>query len=156
MAHIEYLSYERVILTAASMKPSGGLHFKTAVLIMLIVIFGPLGNLLLGKGMKNLGPGVTLTPAGSAHFLGLALRSELVWFGIISLLIFFVAYALVLSWADYSYVQPVSAFAYGMAAVLGHFVLGEIVSSVQWAGITVICLGVFFVGRTPPRTTETV
>jgi drug/metabolite transporter (DMT)-like permease len=138
------------------MKSSRALHFKTAILIVLIVIFGPLGNLLLGKGMKSLGPGVTWIPSESGHFLGLVLRSELVWLGIASLLVFFVAYALVLSWADYSYVQPISAFAYGMAAVLGHFVLGEMVSTVQWAGITVICLGVIFVGRTPPRTTETI
>lgn len=88
--------------------------------------------------------------------MGLVVRSEFVWLGVISLIIFFVAYALVLSWADYSYVQPVSAFAYGTAALLGHFVLGEMVSTVQWAGITVICLGVFLVGRTPPRTTETI
>lgn len=88
--------------------------------------------------------------------MGLVVRSEFVWMGVISLIIFFVAYALVLSWADYSYVQPVSAFAYGTAALLGHFVLGEMVSTVQWAGITVICLGVFLVGRTPPRTTETI
>lgn len=88
--------------------------------------------------------------------MGLVVRSEFVWLGVISLIIFFVAYALVLSWADYSYVQPVSAFAYGIAALLGHFVLGEMVSTVQWAGITVICLGVFLVGRTPPRTTETI
>lgn len=138
------------------MKSSRTLHFKTFVLILLIVVFGPLGNLLLGKGMKNLGTMVRWSPVEIAHFLILALKSEFVWLGIASLLVFFVAYALVLSWADYSYVQPISAFAYGTAALLGHFVLGELVSTVQWAGITVICLGVFVVGRTPPRTTETV
>jgi drug/metabolite transporter (DMT)-like permease len=74
--------------------------------------------------------------------------------GVASLIVFFVAYTLVLSWADYSYVQPASAVAYGTAAVLGHFVLGEAVSPLQWVGILVICLGVLVVGRTPPSTTE--
>lgn len=129
-------------------------RLKTFLLILLITIFGPVGNLLLSKGMKSLEIIVTWSPGELARFIALALKSEFVWLGITSLLIFFMAYALVLSWADYSYVQPISAFAYGTAALLGHFVLGEIVSSVQWVGITIICLGVLIVGRTPPRTTE--
>ena len=119
-------------------------------------MFGPLGNLLLGKGMKGLGTVVAWPPSRLGHLLSLALKSEFVWLGVACLLVFFVAYALVLSWADYSYVQPVTAFAYGTAALLGHFALGEMVSSLQWTGITVICIGVFLVGRTPPRTTETI
>lgn len=134
------------------MKSSNALHFKTSVLILLIVIFGPLGNLLLGKGMKSLGA-ASWTASGAIRFLSFVLQSEFVWLGIGSLIIFFVAYSLVLSWADYSYVQPASAFAYGTAALLGHFALGEIVSPLQWAGIAVICMGVIVVGRTPPRTT---
>lgn len=137
------------------MKTSGALRFKTAILILLIVIFGPLGNLLLSKGMKDLKV-TSYSPAELERFLGLALKSEFVWLGIGSLVLFFIAYALVLSWADYSYVQPTSAFAYGIAALLGHFVLGEMVSTLQWTGITVICMGVFVVGRTPPRTTEAI
>ncbi|HEY6252604.1 MAG TPA: hypothetical protein VI685_21825 [Candidatus Angelobacter sp.] len=137
------------------MKSSSSLHFKTFILILLIVIFGPLGNLFLGKGMKSLGTMVGWSPAELVRFLTLVLKSEFVWLGIGCLLVFMVAYALVLSWADYSYVQPISAFAYGTAALLGHFVLREMVSAVQWTGITIICMGVFVVGRTPPRTTET-
>ena len=136
------------------MKTSNPLHFKTYTLLLLIVIFGPLGNLLLGKGMKGLGTMPAWTPAEFARFVTFVLKSEVIWLGIGSLIVFFVAYTLVLSWADYSYEQPASAFAYGTAALLGHFVLGEMVSAVQWAGIMVICLGVFIVGRTPPRTTE--
>jgi drug/metabolite transporter (DMT)-like permease len=136
------------------MKSSNPLHLKTYLLILLIATFGPLGNLLLGKGMKGLGGSVAWTPVELAHFANFVLRSGTVWMGVGSLIVFFVAYSLVLSWADYSYVQPASAIAYGTAALLGHFVLGEGVSPMQWAGIMVICLGVLVVGRTPPRTTE--
>ena len=69
-----------------------------------MVIFGPLGNLLLGKGMKQLGAIVAWTPGGVARFVGMVLHSGVVWLGIASLIAFFVAYSLVLSWADYSYV----------------------------------------------------
>jgi uncharacterized membrane protein len=136
------------------MKSPNPLHFKTYILILFIVVFGPLGNLLLGKGMKGMGAPAVWTPGELARLVTFVLRSETIWLGIGSLMIFFVAYSLVLSWADYSYVQPASAFAYGTAALLGHFVLGETVNMVQWSGIIVICLGVFVVGRTPPRTTE--
>ena len=64
------------------------------------------------------------------------------------------AYCLVLSWADYSYVQPASAMAYAVVALLGVVVLHETVSPIRWLGIAVICLGVFVVGQTIPNTTE--
>jgi drug/metabolite transporter (DMT)-like permease len=136
------------------MKSSESLHLKTYFLILLMATFGPLGNLLLGKGMKGLGGSAAWTPAALPHFLAFVLGSGTIWLGVGALIVFFVAYTLVLSWADYSYVQPASAVAYGTAAVLGHFVLGEAVTPLQWAGIMVICLGVLVVGRTPPSTTE--
>jgi uncharacterized membrane protein len=61
---------------------------------------------------------------------------------------------LVLSWADYSYVQPASSVAYGMVALLAHFMLREVVTPMRWMGVLLICLGVLVVGHTPPRTTE--
>jgi drug/metabolite transporter (DMT)-like permease len=44
--------------------------------------------------------------------------------------------------------------AYGVVGLLSVFVLGESVTPLRWAGIATICLGVFIVGRTNPRTTE--
>lgn len=136
------------------MKPASGLHFKTYVLICFMVIFGPLGNVFLAKGMKNVGA-TSGHGAGSMLALGAAaMRSGTIWLGIASLLTFFVAYMLVLSWADYSFVQPASAAAYGIVALMGYLFLGEAVAPVRWAGVAVICLGVFVVSGTPPRTTE--
>jgi drug/metabolite transporter (DMT)-like permease len=77
-----------------------------------------------------------------------------IWLGVASLLTFFIANILVLSWADYSFVQPASSLAYGVVALLSVFVLGERVSPLRWTGIAIISLGVFIVGRTNPRTTE--
>jgi len=71
------------------------------------------------------------------------------------LLMFFICYLMVLSWADYSFVQPASAVSYLVVALLGIYVLGEAVSSGRWLGVAVICLGVLLVGHTPPRTTGT-
>jgi drug/metabolite transporter (DMT)-like permease len=136
------------------MKSSVGLYFKTYFLIFLMVVFGPLGNVLLGKGMKRIGAVSIGTPAGMPDLLTHVLRSGTIWLGIGSLMTFFVAYMLVLSWADYSYVQPASSVAYGMVALLAHFILREVVTPTRWAGVLLICVGVLVVGHTPPRTTE--
>jgi uncharacterized membrane protein len=136
------------------MKSSAGLHFKTYLLISLMVIFGPLGNVLLGKGMRRIGAVSIATPAGALDFLSRVVSSGTIWLGIASLIIFFGANMLVLSWADYSYVQPASSVAYGMSALLAHFLLREAVSPMRWMGVLLICLGVLVVGHTPPRTTE--
>jgi drug/metabolite transporter (DMT)-like permease len=131
-----------------------GLHFKTYLLISLMVVFGPLGNVLLGKGMKRIGAVSVGTIDQLLALLSQVLTSGTIWLGIASLVTFFVAYMLVLSWADYSYVQPASSVAYGMVALLAHFVLREVVTPLRWAGVLVICFGVLVVGHTPPRTTE--
>ncbi len=136
------------------MKPSASLHFKTYLLIFLMVIFGPLGNVLLGNGMKRIGAVGIGTPAEALNVLFRVLTSSTIWLGMGSLIIFFGANMLVLSWADYSYVQPASSVAYGMSALMAHFLLREEVTPMRWMGVLIICLGVLVVGHTPPRTTE--
>jgi drug/metabolite transporter (DMT)-like permease len=136
------------------MNSSSGLHFKTYCMILIMVIFGPLGNTLLGKGMKSLDSAATWSPAELPHTFLRIFSTGYIWLGVASLFTFFVAYMLILSWADYSYVQPASAVAYLVVALLGYFYLGEKITPLHWAGIAVICLGVFVVGNTPPRTTE--
>ncbi|MBV8674456.1 MAG: EamA family transporter [Acidobacteriaceae bacterium] len=128
-------------------------HPKTYFVILVMVIAGPLGNVLLGKGMKHIGEFAVWPPSQLIH-AGLRIFSTpTIWLGIASLITFFVAYMLALSWADYSFVQPASSLAYGVVALLGYWILHEDVSPLRWAGIAVICLGVFVVGRTAPRTT---
>lgn len=136
------------------MKDSPGLHFKTYVLILFMVLFAPLGNVLLSKGMKGIGSAKNWAPSEAFHIFVRIITSGYIWLGIACLLAFFVAYMLVLTWADYSYVQPASAFSYAVVALLSYFLLRENVPPLRWAGIAVICVGVLVVGRTPPRTTE--
>lgn len=136
------------------MKDSPALHLKTYIFILFIVLFAPLGNVLLSKGMKGIGSARDWELRELLPILIRILTSGYIWLGIACLLAFFVAYTLVLTWADYSYVQPSSAFSYAIVALLGLLLLGERVSLLRWTGIAVICLGVFIVGNTHPRTTE--
>ena len=130
------------------------LHFKTFILILIMVVAGPLGNVLLGKGMKHVGAVQLWPPAQLLHVFTLVFTSATIWLGVGSLLVFFAAYMIVLSWADYSYVQPASSISYAVVALLASTWLSEFVPPLRWAGIAVICLGVFLVGHTHPSTTE--
>src|ERR1700757_3180347 len=136
------------------MKDAQVLHLKTYIFLLFIALFAPLGNVLLGKGMKTIGSARDWAPREPAHIFVRVLTFGYLWMGIACLLAFFVAYMLVLTWADYSYVQPASAFSYLVVAVLGLLLLGEKVNLLRWTGIVVICFGVFIVGHTHPRTTE--
>ena len=136
------------------MDPNRKLHAKTISFIALMVFFGPLGDVFLRMGMKRIGAIDRWTLASSLHYFRLIITSGTIWLGIGSLLMFFVCYLMVLSWADYSFVQPASAVSYLVVALLGIYILGEAVSSGRWLGVAVICLGVLLVGHTPPRTTE--
>jgi drug/metabolite transporter (DMT)-like permease len=136
------------------MRASSGIHLKTYLMLALMILFAPLGNVLLGKGMKSVSAVTSWQPAALLGVARQIIGSPFIWLGVASLLTFFVAYMVVLSWADYSYVQPVASFSYAVVAVLGYLLLGEVVPPLRAAGIAIICLGVFVVGRTPPRTTE--
>ncbi len=136
------------------MKSQDGLHLKTIALIVIMVSVAPLGDMFLGKGMKHISPMASWEPGDVFRFFFQAFTSPTVWLGIGLLLTFFIAYMIVLSWADYSYVLPASSISLLVVALLGHFVLHEVVKPIRWAGVALICLGVLTVGRTPPRTTE--
>jgi drug/metabolite transporter (DMT)-like permease len=134
------------------MQARPGLHLKTYVLIVVIVIFSPLGNVLLGKGMKTVGSAKNWTIADLSHVFGSVVTNGYIWLGMFSLLTFLVAYMVILSWADYSFVQPSTSLSYLTVALLSHFLLREVISPLRWFGVLVICTGVFVVGRTHPRT----
>lgn len=135
------------------MSSSKTLHRKTYVLLVLLVLFSSVGNVLLSKGMKQIGEVRDWTVPALEVVFWKTFTSGTIWLGIGSLLLFLVAYLVVLSWADYSYVLPASAVGYVVVPLLGYLVLGEAVTPLRWAGAVIITLGVALVGRTPPRTT---
>ena len=136
--------------------PSERIRLKTNLLIFMMIIFGPLGDVLLGKGMRQVGAIASWASADICRFFFRAFTSATIWLGMASFVVFFVAYILALSWADYTYVQPTSALSYGLVTLLAQFVLQEKITSTRWTGVLLICVGVFVVGHTQPRTTEDV
>jgi drug/metabolite transporter (DMT)-like permease len=128
------------------------LRARTYLFIAFIVVSNPLGNTFLRAGMSRAGAPSHWTAQALALFFWKAFQSGAVWLGIGLLILFFICYMLVLSWADYSYVLPGSAASYVVVALLGSVVLGEHVPFGRWIGIGLICAGGALVGRTSPAT----
>jgi drug/metabolite transporter (DMT)-like permease len=135
------------------MAASKNLLVKTCVLVVLVAVFNSVGNVLLAKGMRRIGEVPDWSASTLAAYFVNIFTNVWIWLGIGSLLLFFVSYLLVLSWADYSYVTPAAATGYALVPLLGHLMLGEAVTPARWVGVAFICLGVALVGRTPPSTT---
>jgi uncharacterized membrane protein len=129
------------------------LRIKTLVMVLAMVVCANAGDLLLKRGMTEIGA-VAITPSGVSHAFWMTVTSLTIWVGILFLIGFMVSYMTVLSWADYSYVMPAGAFGYAILTLLAVIFLHESVSPKRWVGVVLICVGVLLVGQTKPRTTE--
>ena len=130
------------------MRSPPSLQWKTYTLLVPIVLFAATGNVLLGKGMKQMGE-VPWSPSALAGLFIKTFINGWVWLGIGSLLLFLISFMVVLSWADYSFVMPASASSYAVATLMSHWLLEELVTPQRWVGVMFICLGVALVTRTP-------
>jgi len=129
------------------------LRIKTLIVVLAMVVCAVTGDLLLKRGMSELGA-VHFTGPGLGQALVHMVTSATIWLGILFLLGFMAAQMTVMSWADYSYVMPAGAFGYALQTFLAVVVLHEVVSTKRWIGVFLICIGVVLVGQTKPRTTE--
>ncbi len=128
------------------------LRIKTLVMVLTVVLCANAGDLLLKRGMSQIGA-VQLTVSGLAQAFRLTVTNGTIWVGILFLIGFLLSYMTVLSWADYSYVMPAGAFGYALLTFLAVVFLHESVSTRRWVGVVLICAGVLLVGQTKPRTT---
>jgi drug/metabolite transporter (DMT)-like permease len=128
-------------------------RLKTLVMMIIIVCSSPVGYIFVSKGMKQVGwQGWSLHSI--FHFFVQGFTNWTIWVGIGLLLAYFVAFLVVLSWADYSYVQPAASLSYLIVAILAKYFLHEVVTPMRWLGVIIICSGVFIVGRTHVRSFE--
>lgn len=112
---------------------------KTPVAVAVVVLTNVFGNFFLSLGLRQAG---VLSP-----WVGL---------GVLLLTTWMLSRLALLSWADLSYVLPVTSFGYVLTALLGRLFLGEQVSPLRWAGTLLIAAGVVLVSRTgafacPPK-----
>ena len=130
------------------MRNSKRLSSKTFLFAGVAVLSNVLGNFALSLGMRQFGSMVSVSVAS----LGAALLNLWVAGGICLLAVWMLSQLSLLSWADLSYVLPITSASYVLTALLGAVALHEYVSRVHWIGIGLIFLGVMLVGITAPRT----
>jgi uncharacterized membrane protein len=131
------------------------IRIKTLVMILAMVVCANAGDLMLKRGMTQIGA-VEISALGLRHAFFSTVTNGTIWVGIVFLVGFMASYMTVLSWADYSYVMPAGAFGYALLTLLAVVFLHENVSPRRWVGVVLICVGVLLVGQTRPRTTEAV
>lgn len=115
----------------------------TLVWVGIASLLGGLGHVILAKGMKIVG---AAGAAGSP--LARTLSNPWVLAGVALQAAFFFIYMALLSREDVSKVLPLTTLNYIIVAILAQVLLAEPVTSLRWAGIGFIVLGVFLVSRT--------
>jgi uncharacterized membrane protein len=74
--------------------------------------------------------------------------------GILLLVLWLLSRMTLLSWADLSFVLPLTSLGYVLAAVFGKVFLNETVTAAHWIGTGLIFLGTTIVGTTDSRTSD--
>jgi len=121
--------------------PPARLEWKTRWFAATVILSNTLGNFSIARGMRGLA-----VPADSALHMLLAIFTPWVALGIALLILWLLSRMVLLSWADLSYVLPVTSLGYVLNALMGHFFLGEHISMARWSGTLLIVAGTVLVG----------
>ncbi len=100
--------------------------------------------------MKHGAGQITLSPLSFLR----AMFNPWVAVGILLLILWLLTRITLLSWADLSYVLPVTALGYVVCAILGRIFLQEQITTARWAGTLLITCGTVLVGLGNPSAGE--
>ena len=118
---------------------------KTIILAFLAALSAAVGETILSYAMKRSGQ-VDVTEASQwINLVFSVVRNPYIFAGVLFLGVYFFLYLIALSWADLSFVLPLTAVSYFCAAFLAKYFLGEDVSWLRWAGTIVILVGITLV-----------
>jgi uncharacterized membrane protein len=124
---------------------SARLRWKTWSCAVVVILSNVFGNFFLKSGMP--------AQLDSALDYITVLFRPTVTLGVLLLILWLASRMALLSWADLSYVLPVTSIGYVLVAIAGRVFLHEQITVRRWAGITLIMAGVALVsGGTPPQT----
>ena len=123
---------------------------KTQVFTAIVIVTNVLGNLALSWGLKHGVQGLSGSPMQYVK----ALANPFVFLGITLLVVWMLSRMTLLSWADLSYVLPVTSLGYIFNTVLGRYFFDEKISPTRWLGTLLIVGGIALVGGTAPRSLE--
>jgi drug/metabolite transporter (DMT)-like permease len=116
------------------------LRAKTLVFTVIVVLSNAFGDFFMKRGIPDSARLSTPLEYISVLF------QPWVALGVILLVIWQMSRMALLSWADLSYVLPVTSIGYVIVALIGKVMLNEEISGKRWAGIFLIMAGVALVG----------
>ena len=116
-------------------------QWKTRLFAAIVIATNSLGNFSIASGMKHLP-----VPEGAPLRLIQAIFTPWVALGVCLLILWLLSRIALLSWADLSYVLPVTSLGYVANALMGYFFLGEHITLQRWAGTFLIVGGIMLVG----------
>jgi len=114
------------------------LRLKTRLFAPVVVLSGVMGNYFMKRGMPA-------TLSFPLDYITVLFRPY-VALGVLLLVFWLLTRMALLSWADLSYVVPVTSVGYALTALAGQVFLHETVDWKRWAGIGLIVAGVALVG----------
>jgi drug/metabolite transporter (DMT)-like permease len=123
---------------------------RTYLLLLLFLALRAFGNLSLAWGTKHLPETLAANPLVYLR----SMMDPFVAVGIVMLIVALLARLALLSVADLSFILPMTAVGYVLAAVLGRFFLQETVSPQRWLAVGLIFSGAALVSSTPQSTTN--
>jgi uncharacterized membrane protein len=141
---------ERVSPGVISTERSNGIRARTCWIVLLFIALKAIGNFSLAWGMKHSPDPVSANPL---HYLR-AMLEPAVAAGVLLLIFSLLTRMALLSLADLSFVLPVTAIGYVLAAFIGKYFLNETVSTQRWIGTVLICIGAALVSSTSQSTTK--
>ncbi len=121
------------------MRPDARLKWKTRVFAIIVILSNAFGNFFLDRGMHG------RTTSSPADYIFL-IFAPWVMLGVSLLILWLLTRMALLSWADLSYVLPVTSLGYVASALLARFFLHEQISPQRWAGTLLIVAGTMLVG----------
>jgi len=130
------------------------MNLKTTVVLAIAMVAVSVGEMFLSRGMKELGE-VNLRSLGDVgRLLIIVLRNRNVALGVVLLGVYFYSFASMLSWADLSFVLPMTSISFVLGTLLAKYCLNETVTPTRWLGTVIICLGVALVASGEAKTKQ--
>jgi drug/metabolite transporter (DMT)-like permease len=118
---------------------------RTFLFLAIVVLAGTGGELAATHAMKRIGEVKDFAPRAVLGVLRRAFRLGWMWLGIALMTLAFFSLLALLSWADVSFVVPITALSYVVGALGAKLLLGEHLGPMRWAGILLVATGVAIV-----------
>ena len=116
------------------------------------VSFAAVGHLLIKDGLLKVGHAAAGHPLSSKLFI--YLTNPIVFTGLFIYGVGTLMWVFAVSRKEISFLYPLTALNYGVIALGGKLLFGEVVSPTRWMGIAVVVMGVIFMQKSGDKVSK--